>query len=304
MAAAVDIIDGLIYSHAGGHPRYADVYVPQDRAGPLAVILWLHGGGWKFGDRKLGPDLSRFFAQSGFVMCSIDYRLSDESLFPAQVEDVKSAVRWLRSVAAQYGLDRDRIGLWGSSSGGHLAVLAGVSGPGSFETSEHAGYSSEVKAVVDGYGPINFALIDEQRSDLALLQDNAESVRIGQLKPSSDPESFESLLLGAPIMTCPERVRTANPVTYVKPGSPPVLILHGTRDAAIPAQQSTLLFEALAGAGNDVTLCLIEGLGHGFLNKNDWDQGTRHMQVRSTSDFNPGDYASMHMIEEFFRMHL
>jgi acetyl esterase/lipase len=212
-------------------------------------------------------------------MCSIDYRLSGEAIFPAQIEDVKCAVRWLRSVASRYGLNPDRIGLWGSSSGAHLAVLAGVSGPGWFETPEHAQYSSEVSAVVDGYGPVNFTLIDEQRSQFPLLHDNAESTRIGQLTPSSDPESFESLLLGAPILTCPERVQAANPITYVKPGVPPTLILHGTKDAAIPAQQSVLLFQALAGSGTEVTLCLIEGLGHGFLNNNDWDKDKPPMQV-------------------------
>ncbi len=298
----VEVIDGLTYSHAGGRSRLADLYLPNGAARPLPVIVWLHGGGWRLGDRKLGPDLTRFFAASGFAMCSIDYRLSDEAIFPAQIEDVKCAIRWLRSVSEIYRLDAAHIGLWGSSAGGHLAALAATSGPGKFETAEHANYSSTVSAVVDGYGPIDFLQIDSHRHWVGAGGD-AESARLGELKPSAHPESFESLLVGGPIGERGVKVREANPITYVGSDAPPFLILHGTKDSAVPVHQSELLFNALVASGIDATLCLIDGLGHGFLNKNDWDKRAQPMEVRTVNG-STRVAASITTIEEFFRRHL
>lgn len=125
-AADVSLIADQVYSCAGGQDRLADVYVP-DGDGPFPAIIFLHGGGWRFGDRRLAPDLRRFFAESGFVMVSIDYRLSGEAIFPAAVIDTKTAIRWLRRHAADYNIDPERIGLWGSSAGGHLAAMAALS---------------------------------------------------------------------------------------------------------------------------------------------------------------------------------
>ena len=127
----------LVYSHAGGRPRLLDLYLPRGSARPLPVILWLHAGGWRSGDRKQAPDLSRHFAMQGFAMASMDYRLSREATFPAQLHDVKAAVRWLRMNGERLGLDGRRIGLWGSSAGGHLATLAALT-PGD-EGSESLG---------------------------------------------------------------------------------------------------------------------------------------------------------------------
>jgi acetyl esterase/lipase len=128
-AAAVTRVDDLLFATESGVALYADLYLPRRLDARLVpVIVWVHGGGWRFGDRRLAPNLSRFFAARGFAMASIDYRLSTHALFPAPVRDVKTAVRWLRSVAPTYSLDIDRIGLWGSSSGGHLSALAAVSG--------------------------------------------------------------------------------------------------------------------------------------------------------------------------------
>jgi acetyl esterase/lipase len=304
-------VKDLVYASPGGKPLLADLYIPKHTEKPPHVILWLHGGGWRFGDRRMGPDLSRYFAEWGFAMASIDYRLSTEAIFPAQIEDVKTAIRWLRCVAGHYGFDASRIGLWGSSSGGHLAALAATSGAGTFEegTIEHASYSSEVQAVVDGYGPTDFLQMDEHRDPSVSPSDDPEST---QLPPgsSASPTSFESLFLGAPIHSCPERVREANPVTYVRTGLAPFFILHGTSDTAVPVHQSELLYDALSAHGNDVTLCLIEGLGHGFLNRDDFDQGpSKHVtfrrrtsgQLEQVTDQPP---ASFQGIESFFRKHL
>src|SRR6185369_5268827 len=100
----VRVFPDEVYSHAGGVPRLADVYLPTSRAGPPPVVIWVHGGGWRFGDRKLAPNLRLFAERSGFAVVSIDYRLSDEVKFPAPVEDVKTAVRWVRSIASTFDI--------------------------------------------------------------------------------------------------------------------------------------------------------------------------------------------------------
>ncbi len=306
----VEIVADLVYARPHGSPQRLDLYLPQ--GGELPVIIWLHGGGWRFGDRRLGPDLSRYFAQRGFAMVSIDYRLSGEATFPAQLHDVKTAIRWVRANATRYGLDGAHIGLWGSSSGGHLAALAALTGSGILEDDplEYAGQSSEVQAVVDGYGPTDFLQQDAQRDPLGRPSDDPESIQLPAGKWSRDADSLESLLLGAPIETRPDLVRLANPLTYVRPGAPPFLILHGLSDTAVPAHQSVLLYEALATAGNEATLCLIKGLGHGFLNRNDFDKGPpRPVTVRSTGNGHPeqvtdGPPVTFDAIEAFFRRHL
>jgi acetyl esterase/lipase len=265
-------IESIVYSSPGGGPLLADLYLPEEEQRPLPVIIWLHGGGWRFGDRRLGPDLARFFTERGFAMLSIDYRLSGTARFPAAIEDVKTAVRWVRAQGGEHGLDPSRIGLWGASAGGHLAALAALSGPGTFEgpESEYACLSSEVKAVSIGYPVVDFLQLDAHRAEMPELDVDPSSFT---LPPAADPDSFESRFLGAPILTVSELCRQANPVHYVREGAPPFLIVHGTADGAVPHMQSKLLFDALAEAGNHATLQLIEGLGHGFLNRNDWDQG-------------------------------
>jgi acetyl esterase/lipase len=263
--AHVRVIEKQVYSRAGGQDRLADVYIQEAEAAP-SVVFWLHGGGWRFGDRGLAPDLAAFAAQSGLALISIDYRLSDEAKFPAQVEDVKTAVRWARRMAGELGLNADRIGLWGSSAGGHLAACAALSRDDKFLTDEHAGYSSAVQAVVDGYGPTNFARIDSDRAAIAPTGDDVESLAIGNVLPAGHPDSFESRLLGVPVTDTAQAAQLADPVHYVHAGAPPFLILHGRADTLIPCTQSQYLFDALSAAGNDVTLVLLEKLKHGFFN--------------------------------------
>lgn len=310
-AAPVEVVPDLVYTRPGGSAQLLDLYLPEGVAGPLPVIVWLHGGGWRLGDRCLGPDLRQFFAARGFAMASIDYRLSGEAVFPAQLHDVRAAVRWLRAHAEEYGLDGRRIGLWGSSAGGHLAALAALTGSGPLagETPEHLDLASDVQAVVDGYGPVDFLQIDAHRAPARSLSGDPELARLPVLKPSADPESFESLLIGAPIETRPDLVRAASPLSYVRPDAPPFLILHGLADAAVPPHQSELLYTALAAHGNDVTLCLVEGEGHSFLNRNDFDQTPRVVTVRHRAGGRPetvahGPPLTFGAIEAFFRRHL
>lgn len=305
MSVEVKAVRDVPYAHPGGKPLLLDLFLPQ-QISPLPVIVWLHGGGWRLGDRRLAPNLERYFAQSGFAMASIEYRLSGEAIFPAAVEDVKTAVRWLRGNAASYGLDAKHIGLWGSSSGGHLAALAALSGPALFQSaaSEYATDSSEVQAVVDGYGPTDFLQIDTHRLSDGEVATDPESMQLPKDLRSASPDSFESRFLGAPINTCPELVRQANPAAYAHPGTPPFLILHGLSDMAVPPHQSELLYEALAAHQNTVTLCLIEGLGHGFLNRNHLDDGPpRRVIVRGHASATPS-LGVFDRILNFFQEHL
>ncbi|MDR4946032.1 alpha/beta hydrolase [Neobacillus cucumis] len=265
-----------------------------------------------FGDRKLGPDFTRYFASKGYAMVSIDYRLCDEDISPAQIYDVKTAVRWVKSIAEEYGLDRNKIGLWGSSAGGHLAALAATTEPNQFigENPLYHDMTSEVQAVAIGYGPVDFLQIDEQRELDGISEEDSESVQIPKDKKTSDPDSFESLFLGAPILTCPERVKEANPLTYVKAGLPPCLIMHGLSDVAVPAQQSKLLYQELADKENNVSLYLIKGLGHGFLNRTKLDEGglrvaTYYASKNGFEEIVEGmDLLIFDTIEDFFRREL
>lgn len=304
----VRVLRDLSYGTVDGKPRLADLFLPIDKAAPLPVVLFLHGGGWAFGDRHLTPDLQRFFARSGIAMASIDYRLSSEAIFPAPVEDVRTAIRWLRSVAAEHNIDPTRIGLWGSSAGSHLGVLSQTLPTDVYRGHEHDNFSDKVQAVVDGYGPTDLLQSDAHRDPNAAKETDPESIQIPAGKKSSDADSFESKFIGAPIETVPELVERANPITYIDATPvPPLLILHGLADAAVPAHQSQILFEALALHGHEATLGLIEGLGHGFFNRNDLDEAgprTVHM-TRTLGGATAKESSEQHriygLVEAFFR---
>ena len=307
----VTVVPDQTYDAPGGVALRADLYLPQNAAMRLPVIVWVHGGGWRFGSRRVAPDLMRFFALCGFAMVAVDYRSSTGATFPAQIQDLRTAIRWVRSVAATYGLDAGHIGLWGASAGGHLASLAGICERGVFESdaSPYANQSSSVQAVVTGYAPIDFLQLDADRPPEGAVSDDPENLQLPHGMRSADAHSFESLLLGAPIATCPDRVRAANPITYGRPGSPPFLILHGLSDTTVGAHQSELLYDALAAYDNMVTVCLIEGLGHGFLDRSHLDDGpSRSMTIRTHQP--GGDHVVrvaqpiFPMIEAFFRTHL
>lgn len=308
----VRFVADQVYSHAAGLARLADLYIPVATNKRTPVVIWLHGGGWRFGDRRLAPDLRMFAQRSHLAVVSIDYRLSDEAKFPAPVEDVKTAVRWVRSVAGKFGLNGDRIGLWGSSAGGHLAACAALSNEDQFLSKEHAEYSSTIRAVVDGYGPTNFSQIDADRATMPPVGTDAESLAIGHVLPAGDPDSFESRLLGTPVSGSPREVELADPVHYVGGGAPPFLILHGAADTLIPCQQSQHLFDALSDAGNDVELVFFENLKHGFFNnpnlaRESYGSVSVHRTARRANgiewECNPNEEIQS-MVSSFFRAHL
>jgi acetyl esterase/lipase len=276
-----------MYARPGGVPLHADVYLPESTGAPFPAVIWIHGGGWRSGNRELAPDLRRFFAERGFAMVAIDYRLSRAAVFPAQIEDVRTAIRWLRSVASAYGIDSMRIGLWGASAGGHLAALAALAPLDCFRPPGglYPDYDNAIQAVVVGYAPIDFLQLDAHRPPPGTRSEDPESLLLpGPDVRSADADSYESLLLGAPIATCPDRVHRANPIAYPGGPSAPFLILHGLADTTVPPHQSELLYDALRARRTDVALALIDGLGHGFLNRTHLDTaGPRWMELREAS---------------------
>jgi acetyl esterase/lipase len=247
LPAGVVVHRNLAYV-SGGHPRQMlDLYLPDvDHATPL--IVWIHGGAFRMGSKEERVPFEML--EQGYAIASLNYRLSQHALFPAQIEDCKAAVRWLRAHADTYGLDSSRIASWGESAGGHLAAMLGTAGhERSFEVGEHLEYSSRVQAVLDFFGPTDFLQMDAHRLLDGMVHDA--------------PDSPESQLVGGPIQERPAEVARANPVTYVMPEAPPFLIVHGDRDPLVPYHQSTLLVAALEAAGVPVTFYTVVGAGHG-----------------------------------------
>ena len=307
----VEIVQDLQYASAGGWPLAADLYIPRGVVGPVPTIAWVHGGGWRYGNRRMSPDLSRVFAERGFAMAAVDYRLSYRGTFPAQIEDLKTAIRWLRSIAATCGFDGARIGLMGASAGGHLCALAGLTPQGLFEPADrmYPEHASLVGAVVSAYPPVDFLQLDAHRPPDRTVSADPENLTVPRGMRAADPTSFESRLLGASIQTRPDLVRAANPITYAAPGAPPFLILHGDSDTTIPLPQSELLYRALAERRTDVTLSVIDGLGHGFLSRTHLDDGpprrvVTRRHVRGEERIDEQVRPIFPMIETFFRKHL
>ena len=231
-----------------GHERQKlDLYVPNEGEN-LPLIIWVHGGAWRGGNKERYAPME--YLKTGYAGASINYRLSQHAIFPAQIEDVKAAVRWLRANAETYRLNPNRFAAWGASAGGHLVAMLGTTGDiKEFEVGENLEVSSRVQAVVDYFGPTDFLQMDAQRLPDGLVHDA--------------PDSPESKLVGGPIQEYKDRVARANPITYVSKDDPPILIIHGDRDKLVPYQQSVLLKDALEKVGVPVTLYNVVGEGHG-----------------------------------------
>lgn len=234
-----------------GHPRQRlDLYLPKDSPRPLPLIIWIHGGGW-LGGSKDAVRLARPYLNRGYAVASIGYRLSSDAIFPAQIEDCKAAVRWLRAHAHDYDLDPHRFAAWGSSAGGHLAALLGTAGDiGEWDVGLYTNVSSRVQAVCNFFGPADFRRIP------LYLATNLPSA-FGRA------EAPESKLLGGPVTTNLDRAAAASPVVYVTPDDPPFLIVHGDRDMIVPHDQSEALYEALKQARVPVHFHTVVGGGHG-----------------------------------------
>ncbi len=240
----------LIYGRAGERELPLDLYLPPDTSSPVPVVMWVHGGGWRGGGKGNGGRALNMTTR-GFAVVDVEYRLSGEALFPAQIEDCKTAVRWVRANAKKYNLDSDRIGAWGSSAGGHLVAMMGLTHDENvFETDDHSQYSSQVQVICNWFGPTDF------------LRMNDFEGRIDH----DAADSPESMLIGAPIQENKEKVAAANPITYVSKNDPPMLIIHGEKDLSVPYNQSELLYAAMQKEGLDVTLYKVVNADHGFRN--------------------------------------
>jgi acetyl esterase/lipase len=252
-AGGVRLLAGVPFAALpGARPLELDLYLPPDGA-PAPVVVFLHGGGWRAGSRHAagpayrGADPTPFerMAQAGIAVASVDYRLSGEAVWPAQLHDAKAAVRWLRSRAGELGVDVDRIAAWGESAGGHLAELLGLVGDPALEGEVGVtGPSSAVSAVAAWYAPSDVAAV---ATDLGV--------------DPADPTTREALLLGAAAVEVPERAAQASPVNHVSPAAPPFLLLHGRADQLIPVAQS----ERLAALLPDVQLHTYDGADHMWL---------------------------------------
>ena len=249
--AGMKVERNLLFASVGGKNLKLNLYRPDNNATNVPVVVVIYGGAWMMRNLALETPKATWLARHGYAAAVIDYRLSSEALFPAQIYDCKAAVRWLRANAAKYGLDADHIGAWGDSSGGHLASLLGTTGNvAALEGNEgNTNESSQVQAVVDFFGPTD------------LLQMGAHALP-GSWIDHNSPTAPEALLIGGPVQKNPEKAERANPIKYVTHDAPPFFIAHGDQDLLVPCHQSELLFKALKKAGDNVTFYIIAGAGH------------------------------------------
>jgi acetyl esterase/lipase len=230
----------MAYVQGGDDQQKLDLYLPEKSDAPLPVIVWIHGGAWFAGDKAGGPAIR--YVGRGYAVASINYRLSQQAKFPAQIEDCKSAVRWLRAHAKEYNLNPTRVAAWGDSAGGHLVALLGTSGDvKQFDVGDNLDQLSRVQAVVDWYGPTDFT-------------------KMGGMHDA--PDGPEAQLIGGPVQQNKDKAAVANPITYVSKDDPPFLIMHGDKDVVVPFNQSELLLDALKSAGVEASLHPVPGAGH------------------------------------------
>ena len=223
-----------------------NVWLPQGGTAPHPVAVMVHGGGWKHGDagpsNRLSPVESGLVGQ-GFVVASVNYRLAPQYLWPAQIEDLKCAIRYLRANAATYGIDTTRIGAWGGSAGGHLVSMLGTAGPSAgYDVGQYLDQSSAVQAVVDEWGP----------ADLTAPGWGPYASQVITQVFGVSPGQPSSVL------------RAASPVAYVAAKDPPFLIIQGVADTTVPAGQSQEFAGVLQSAGVPETLVMVQNAGHGL----------------------------------------
>ena len=226
----------LIYSSPGGRDLHLDLFLPKEGSGPFPAVVYIHGGGWKGGNRNAFRRQAAHMATKGFAGACIEYRLSGEAKYPAALQDSKAAVGWMRANAAKYRIDPQRIGAAGGSAGGHLVALLGVLG--------------DVKAV-------------------AAFNPAVDLVSVGKRAPSGAGSSVAEFL-GATYAQKPELWAEATPITHVDKNSAVFLFLHGDADTTVPYQQSVDMLNKLKAAGVEAELFTAEGAAHGFFNRPPW----------------------------------
>lgn len=237
---SVELVEGIEYGRAGDVSLQLDLYTPKNIEHPTAGLILIHGGSWKSGRREDYRYYGIKFAEQGYVVASISYRLLQVAPFPAAVEDTKCAVRWLRAHAEQHHVDPSRIAVFGGSAGGHLAMMVGYSSdvPELEGDGGNNEVSSRVQAVVDLYGPVDLT---------------TEYAR---------KKSKIAKFIGKPYDEATQVYKLASPITHITQDDPPTLILHGTIDELVPIRQADLLDEALKKAGVSHQYYRLEGWPH------------------------------------------
>ena len=253
--ASVEAKLDLPYADTDNPRQRLDLYLPKERKGekPLPVIVFIHGGGWRAGDKASGAgNVMRFVEAGEYVGVSVGYRLTNEVQWPAQIHDCKAAIRWVKAHAKEHNLDATKIGVWGSSAGGHLVSMLGTSGDVKElegAVGKHLDQDSRVTCVVNYFGPENFLTMIRQSST------------IDRTKGRDYPEA---LLLGGSV---PEReavAKEASPVTHVSAGDAPFLTVHGTKDPLVPFAQGEEIHAALKQVNVPSILQQMTNGGHGF----------------------------------------
>jgi acetyl esterase/lipase len=243
----------VTYCTMKGVPLLADIYFPQNVSGPTPLLIFMHGGGFRQGNKDGSAGFIEVPAllNAGFMVISVNYRLAPDYLMPAMIEDVKCAVRSFRAHASELNIDPNMIGVWGSSAGGHLAAMLGTSGDvARFDVGEYLDVSSRVQAAVDMFGPADFLTMPAQKSHTG--EETLNEVVFGTIDRS------------LPIFAA------ASPVTYISADDPPILILHGDADTSIPLSQSQDFYDKLKAAGVDATLVVVKGGEHGLRTVGEW----------------------------------
>lgn len=246
----VKVIRDVQYAKINDIVLKMDIYLPEDAKAAMPAVVYFHGGGWRRGS-KSGCSAAIPLAAKGYIVASVDYRLSQQAIFPAAIEDCKGAVRFLRANAAKYFIDPKSIITMGDSAGGHLASLMGTSaGAKDLEgtTGGNLDQSSTVQAVIDYYGPIDFIAIIDQKSDVKRGEIGAPEVQ----------------LLGGRTLEHKDLAIKASPLTYVTKDVPPFLIVHGEKDPRVPMEQPKAMLEAVKNIGGEATLHIVKNGSHGF----------------------------------------
>jgi acetyl esterase/lipase len=252
----------LTYAKAAGQELQLDLAMPKEGTGPFPCVVCLHGGGWRSGKRQDLTKLTELLAGKGFVAATVTYRLAPDHHFPAQIEDCKAAVRWLRANAAKYHINPQKIGAVGFSAGGHLASLlgtadtdAGLEGKGG-----NLDQSSRVQAVVNYFGPTDFTT----KTWSAHVKDAfIIPFLVDPLKKQNMREVYEM----------------ASPVTHVSKDDPPFLFFHGDKDGLVGLEQPQILSKKLQEAGVSAKVVVLEGEGHG------WGGETLNRTLRQSVEF-------------------
>jgi len=252
-----DVIVGEIY---GYRPLMLDLFRPAPAQRPYPLVIWIHGGAFLEGTNKRdgealrGARIGERILAGGFALARVTYRLTGEAIFPAQLHDVKAAVRWLHHHAAELGLDPSRFTVWGESAGGQLAAILALTGddPRASGSVGILAGSDAVRAGVIWYSP----------SDLLNLQPQA---RPDSIYDHDSPDSPAGLLVGGSVQENPGLARQASPLSYASAGAPPLLFVHGTDDRVIPTEQSIQLYERLADLGAPAQLRIVPGADHCFV---------------------------------------